>query len=157
MKSSVKLSIGLFAILGETEEEGEILGLTELLGLILGDSDGLMDGETDVDGEREGDSEGEILGETDVDGERLGDSEGETDGDADVDGEIDGDAEGLFEFEGLKEGDSDGLMLELPTDAETLILSILKLFPVTFPAPKPTIDPVLQVASVSSLLRTSST
>ena len=105
------------------------------LGLVLGEAEGLDDGDGDDDGDELVEADGDVLGDVDgealavADGEELteGDALADSDGDAltDAEGLLDGDDDGLGELDGEVDGDSlgvaDGL---LEGDAETDVLGL---------------------------------
>jgi hypothetical protein len=99
------LSEGELEVLGDklNEVEEDSLGLLLGLSLELGDNEGELLGDTELEGERLGLLEADGLREGELlelaDGELDGDSDGDLDGDS----ELEGDKEGELEVEGLVE------------------------------------------------------
>lgn len=99
------------------------------LGLVLGEAEGLDDGDGDDDGEELVDADGLLDGEALTDAEGL--LEGDDDGLGELDGEVDGDALGVAEglLEGVPETDVLGLVLglvlgDVEGEAETDVLGL---------------------------------
>jgi hypothetical protein len=119
--------------LGDIDDEGLILGLTELLGLILAEglseADGLIDGLIEALGEILAEALELGLVEAEGDTLALGDIEGlsEDEGDTLADGEREGDTLADGEIDALGEIDDEGL-IELPISLVTSI-STLQTFP----------------------------